>query len=273
MKHMPHASIFFITIFLWIQTLAPAQSQRNLPSSYCDSQIGKFQFNESFKKQIIKICRKGYVSFIDTNASLPYITYYKINKDRVLGCIKRTDQFMNEDLYLSLARVSTFTKSGFDKGHMTPAADQAWDEVVEKESYYMANVNAQLPSFNRGIWKGLELLIRVYVFKADRDVLVVTGAVYDNFPSSVVKQLRIPKAYYKIILDNSTQRFAAWYLPHTKLSSGREDLHRYRVSLHDLELKTSLDLRAYHHYSQTAVENNMNHIKEFFIAKHRKCGY
>ena len=49
-----------------------------------------------------------------------------------------------------------YTKSGYDRGHMAPAADMKWNKQAMEESFYMSNICPQNPNLNRGDWNDLE---------------------------------------------------------------------------------------------------------------------
>lgn len=49
-----------------------------------------------------------------------------------------------------------YTNSGFDRGHMVPAADRSISISSMKSTFIMTNVCPQVPSLNRGAWKRLE---------------------------------------------------------------------------------------------------------------------
>ena len=49
-----------------------------------------------------------------------------------------------------------YTNSGFDRGHMVPAADRSSSVSSMKSTFIMTNVCPQVPALNRGSWKRLE---------------------------------------------------------------------------------------------------------------------
>ena len=59
-----------------------------------------------------------------------------------------------------IATNADYTRSGYDKGHMAPAADMKWSPEAMKESFYFSNMCPQHPQLNRRGWKNLEEKIR-----------------------------------------------------------------------------------------------------------------
>lgn len=51
---------------------------------------------------------------------------------------------------------SDYNRSGFDRGHMVPAADRSATISAMRSTFIMTNVCPQVPSLNRGSWKRLE---------------------------------------------------------------------------------------------------------------------
>ncbi|MFM7033437.1 MAG: DNA/RNA non-specific endonuclease, partial [Bacteroidota bacterium] len=86
---------------------------------------------------------------------------YRLNRNRVGGSAERANKFQREPRLRGLdANDRDYAGSGFDKGHLVPAADMAWSVQSMMESFSYANVSPQLPGFNRGIWKRLESQVR-----------------------------------------------------------------------------------------------------------------
>lgn len=92
------------------------------------------------------------------------------------------------------AEKSDYLHSGYDQGHLTPAAD-AVTEVEEHDTFLLSNMTPQEPTVNRLSWKMLEEQVR----KISPDY-VVTGAIYPADPKRIGKDsIPVPSGYYKII--------------------------------------------------------------------------
>ena len=76
-----------------------------------------------------------------------------------LGVSKREPSWrFIEDTRVSRPRAchSDYTRSGYDRGHMVPAADRSATISAMRSTFIMTNVCPQVPSLNRGSWKRLE---------------------------------------------------------------------------------------------------------------------
>lgn len=70
----------------------------------------------------------------------------------------------SEDTRCPIPRAShnDFTRSGYDRGHLVPAADRSASISSMKSTFIMSNVCPQVPSLNRGEWKRWEDACRSY---------------------------------------------------------------------------------------------------------------
>ena len=128
---------------------------------------------------------------------------YQLTSTELQGTYKRRDNFRADPMVESgSAALSDYAKSGFDRGHLAPAADMKWSKLVMSESFFMSNMSPQVPSFNRGIWKKLEGQVRDWALH-EGSLLVVTGPILtDDVKQTIGGNLvTVPKRYYKVLLD------------------------------------------------------------------------
>jgi endonuclease G len=106
---------------------------------------------------------------------------YTLVKEHVGGEEPRANQFYVDPLVSTQsANDGDYYKSGYDRGHSAPAADMSWSADAIRESFYYSNMSPQVPSFNRGIWKKLEEMVRRWAVQYD-SVRVIAGPVFvDN---------------------------------------------------------------------------------------------
>ncbi len=97
-----------------------------------------------------------------------------LTQDRVAGSFERTDNFRPDPKVITgSASLADYKGSGYDRGHLAPAADMKWSENVMSESFFMSNMSPQKPGFNRGIWKSLESIVRTWAIEND-EIYIVT---------------------------------------------------------------------------------------------------
>lgn len=103
-----------------------------------------------------------------------------------------------------------YSKSGYDIGHLMPAADAADSLSKMKATFYFINAVPQTKQLNRGIWQVYESDIRQYS-RRDSLIIVVGGCDYSPrikyIPQNcfkIVYSLSTGKCIYSIIMDNSS---------------------------------------------------------------------
>lgn len=101
----------------------------------------------------------------------------RTHQAKTQGNIKRNERFIADPVVKGgMANNSDYSRSGFDKGHMAPAADMKWSNEAMKESFYFSNVCPQHPELNRRKWKTLEDKVREWAV-ADSAILIICGPV------------------------------------------------------------------------------------------------
>ena len=126
---------------------------------------------------------------------------YELNNNKLTGPAKRKNQF-KRDLKVKngSADLIDYKNSGYDRGHLAPAADMKWSKVAMKESFFMTNISPQKPAFNRGIWKNLESEVRKW--SKDRNVYILTGGILKKDLTRIgPNKVSVPNFFYKIIID------------------------------------------------------------------------
>lgn len=165
---------------------------------------------------------------------------YILTKEHLGSGVERSNRFMEDPLVSTqTATNADYAKSGYDRGHLAPAADMSWSLQVMQESFYYSNMSPQLPGFNRGIWKKLEEKVRDWALLYDT-LFVVTGPILEaGLPTIGPNQVSIPKAYYKALIAPRQQKGIAFVLPNAKSDS---ELSVFSMSIDALETKINRDL-------------------------------
>ena len=129
---------------------------------------------------------------------------YELRADMLVKNTNRTDDFRADPkISTGSSTPEDFKGTGYDRGHLTPAADMAFDKKAMSETFYMSNMSPQAAAFNRGIWQKLESEVRTWTKKFGK-VYVVSGPVLEKSASKYEKigksNVSIPQFYYKVIL-------------------------------------------------------------------------
>lgn len=190
---------------------------------------------------------------------------YVLSPELLSDSIKRTSNF-TPDPNLKKRGIGTtlkdYYKSGFDRGHLVPAADMKYNRTSMSESFYLTNIVPQSPSFNRGANRIYENDFRQWGDKITSNInpfiIVIVGwntndnfteFIHSSFDDDSVKKIPIPENYYRIFIDPVELRSIAFYLPTGKYSNRKKpkDLISYAISIDSLETITGLDF--FHKFS------------------------
>lgn len=166
---------------------------------------------------------------------------YQLTKKETVRLYERSNDF-NEDplIFSGSASDIDYKHSGYDRGHLAPAADMGWSATAMRESFYYSNMSPQDPGFNRGIWKRLEEQVRTWAYENEA-IYVVTGPVLsENLPQIGLNDVSIPNYYYKVILDysNPSIKAIAFLMPN---QSSNASLQTYVVTINELEQLTGIN--------------------------------
>lgn len=167
---------------------------------------------------------------------------YELKDFMTVGEAKRSNKFKRDpNVPRGSALPADYTKSGYDKGHLCPAADMKWDAEAMDETFYMSNMSPQEPGFNRGIWKKLEDQVREWAVEL-KNIYVVTGLVLNDGLSTIGKtnNVAVPKYLYKIVLhdDDQGSQAIAFLMPNESSSSS---LTEYVVPIDSIETLTRIN--------------------------------
>jgi len=121
-------------------------------------------FNICFSQDTVRIKHTNYTTVFSKSKKYPVLVEWVVTKNMVT-CpqpLKRKDNFKPDpQLPFDTDISKDYVGSGFDRGHMMPAADNLCQtQQVQDECFYFSNMSAQYHSLNAGDWKSLETFVR-----------------------------------------------------------------------------------------------------------------
>ena len=134
----------------------------------------------------------------DTETRCPAWVSYDLEPGEVVIANRAQIQFRRDPRISESDNALDYAGSGYDRGHMAPAADFNFDRRALAETYLYSNVCPQLPSINRGVWADVEREVRQLA--ASGTVHVVTWPEYmDGFcGTNMIGRVRVPAAFRKV---------------------------------------------------------------------------
>lgn len=196
------------------------------------------------------LCRAGYVLSYNTQRLTPDWVLEVLNANRFKGTADRTtlrNPFAPDpDLKPGgRSELKDYAASGYDRGHMAPAADMKFSREAMIESFYLSNMAPQVGiGMNRGIWADLERLTRQWVC-GHNELIAISGPIYEDASKTVGEdKVAVPTAFYKILYDPERKRIIAFVLPNKAVDkagkSAVEALKQFLVKAGDIEDRVGL---------------------------------
>ena len=178
------------------------------------------------------------LSYAEKHEQAEWVAYW-LTPLMIEGKAKRKNDF-REDPFITTgsASLADYKGSGFDRGHLAPAADFKFDTRAMSESFYMSNMSPQRPSFNRGVWKRLEERVREWASENDSIFIVTGGVLTGNLYAIGENESTVPDLYYKIVFYPDKLKATAFILPNDKVV---EPLEYFMVTVDSVESITGID--------------------------------
>jgi endonuclease G len=167
-----------------------------------------------------------------------YWVYYELTPDFINGTQSRTDDFRPDpSVSTGSASLNDYKGSGYDRGHLCPAADMKLNKTSMSETFYLSNMSPQVAGFNRGIWSTLEDQVRNWALDYSK-LYVATGPIFkDNIGSIGEDKVTVPGYYYKVLYDGKN-RMIGLILPN---ASSSKSLDQFVVKVDSIESLTGID--------------------------------
>lgn len=248
-------SIILIAFLAALSSLAAAQDYFTARLTYDDN--------------VTTVNHEGYTTCYSHTNLTPTWVGWELLAEETWGEYSRSDEFTcDPDLTGKQATTYDYSRSGYDRGHMAPAADMKWSQKAMLESFYMTNVCPQDRVLNAGLWLKLERKCRHWA-KNYGKVWIITGPVYSEEQNKTIgreHKVQVPSAFYKTVLKQHTDgtfEAVSFIIQNTCLDENN-DLKKYIVSLGELENITGLT------FFVNLSENDSNHIHSGYNTKYWK---
>ena len=203
-----------------------------LSSIECDGQTLSYVDNEV-------ILRKTWITIgYDTVRMVPNYVVEKLAPDMLVGNAKRSKFYA--DTINHAVTPSDYTGSGYDRGHLAPAANYKFSQKATDETFVITNMCPQTPELNRRNWLALEDYIRDLVELHDT-LVVLTGTYGDA--GKIKSKVTIPEKTWKIVVgrrDGELLTVIGWIYLNDK---SRQSIEENAVSIDEIEMLINRDVQ------------------------------
>jgi endonuclease G, mitochondrial len=239
-------SFILIVVAALITWFQRPQTPTSLPENArttgtCGEQFvyGKPTYSGSDRTQLV--CYKAFAALSSLDKKVPLYSAERILGSETTGDEERTDNFREDETLPEggRAELSDYLRSGYDRGHMSPAADFRTDPQKMSESFLLSNMVPQNHTLNAEAWAGLEGATRGCARQVGQ-VYVVTGPIFAGRIKTIGRnRVAVPSAVYKIVVaPNGDSR--AFVFANKSARKQKSYLDR-TVSIESIERQTGLN--------------------------------
>ena len=186
------------------------------------------------------IDREGYALGYKTAWKTARWVMYRLTDDEVLTQVaRRSEAFAPDPEIANGPQLEDYRGSGYDRGHLAPAADMKWSRQAMTECFYLSNMVPQDRGNNSGIWNEIENTVRGFAC-VEGSVFVVTGPVTPDPPVLSIGRGRVavPTELWKVVYDETPPcKMIGFVVPNRKVKGKPKD---YACSVAEVERKTGL---------------------------------
>ena len=197
--------------------------------------------SSSQTKNEVVLKHTNYTSTFSISKKYPVMVEWWVTKAMV-SCptpLKRKDNFKPDPLLPQHTDIAKdYVGSGYDRGHMMPAADNLCQtQQIQDESFYFSNMAAQTHRLNAGDWKSLETFTREES-KIKDSIHVWAGNVGEI---KKIGDVSVPKYCWKVIHIKKENKWVAYLFENN--TSNPDGFKNNEVALKDITSLTGFTFR------------------------------
>lgn len=186
----------------------------------------------------------GYTLSFNREHNNPNWVAWELTADEAAGTLPRDDNFQPDPEIAENHQVvhADYKGSGYDRGHMAPAADMKWSSRAMAECFYMSNICPQTHTLNAGGWETLESACRRWA-KQEGAVYIVCGPVYKGSKHKTIGQhlkITVPEGFFKVVLsmNKGKEKAIGFYYAN---SNAKQTMQATATTVDDIEARTGMD--------------------------------
>lgn len=183
----------------------------------------------------------GFTVSFNPDTKTPNWVAWELLGSETVGTEKRAKSFWQDADIKNCPSSGDYKNSGFDRGHMIPAAEQKWSPEAMNDCFVMANICPQDHSLNSGAWNTLESKERIWA-QRDSVLIIIAGPIYEKTDQSRIGDsgVRVPGSFFKVLLAPNADppRAIGFIFPNM---SAPGNLQAYSMSVDEVEKYTGHD--------------------------------
>lgn len=244
-------TILFVCSCASKRALEPVSMQANLQPS---QKLNKSCFTGV--EAAVMIDHQYFEVCYDPNFRLARYVKHTVKKENVesAGTERRNKFTVDKKLIeknLPYVKPQEYVGSGYDRGHLAPAADFAYSQRAMDLSFVMSNMAPQSKSLNQRAWLKLETQVRKWAC-GEGHLTVITGPILKSGLKKLRSGLAIPEKFFKVVIDETAPKKALAFVYSQKDNS--ETFYSERlISFADLHKETQHNFSDLLPYSEQGI--------------------
>ncbi len=172
---------------------------------------------------------------------VPNYVAWELTGEKTHGSVARNSRFAQDCSVDGCATLDDYRRSGFDRGHMAPAADMKWSQEAMTESHLLTNIVPQDHKLNSGRWNSLEQKSRT-IARRDSIIIIIAGPVLSDRIVRTIgeSEVAVPERFFKVLFSPFADppQAIAFVLPNRQI---QDPLSALTMSVDQLEEITGFD--------------------------------
>ena len=226
--------------FLYLLALTPFVAFANPIDDECPQHTIHGAPISSIAENTQYICHGNYAVHYRYDTKTAEFVVEHLDDSDINGPAKRKDDFRPDPKVPDdkEASMDDYKASGYDRGHLVPAADNRTDQDQMSESFFLTNMIPQDPGNNRVIWRILELGVRNTAAEGN-DIYVSSGTIYEDGYLVIGDNVGVPTKVWKVVYNHTNGETIGFIFPNKKYSS--KDLPLFVATIDEVEAATGIN--------------------------------
>lgn len=237
MKYFKIVVLFVIMQFLSCKEITKEQNDSSFTTD-TTLESGSFNFLPTSTSNDVYTNDAFSFSYLEEYEQSEWVAYELTSKDMTNADYKRPYFNQDKSVKTKSADWRNYKNSGYNKGHLCPAADRKSTYEMYEKTFLTSNTSPQLYDFNSGIWNRLEQKTRYWAARYDGVYIVTGGVLKEGLKTIGTEDVAVPNYFYKIILTKDKSNMIGFLVPH---KDSNKPLYSFVVPVDEIEKMTGID--------------------------------
>lgn len=151
--------------------------------------------------------RYAYVVSYNSDYRIPNWVMWRLTANHTDGPYKRDGIKFTEDTDVSNSPTTyDYQRTGYDRGHMCPSADNRWSQTAQEQCFLMTNICPQNHNLNAGDWSEMEKQCRAWAERYGEIYIICGPILFRGKHKKIAKSIVVPEAFFKVVYSPKRQK-------------------------------------------------------------------